>query len=145
MHPFPHHYLVSARAAAAGRVTLETAGVAPIESSPPVEFDGPGDAWSPEALLVAAVADCLVLTFRAVARASKLEWSALDVQVTGTLERVERNSSFTRFDIVATLTAGDDVDEAQADAALQKAERGCLISNSLKGEKHLQTVLRRPG
>lgn len=144
MHPFPHRYVVSARAADSGRVTLEHAGVSPIESSPPVEFDGPGDAWSPEGLLVAAVADCLVLTFRAVARASKLEWSALDVQVTGTLERVERNSSFTRFDIVATLTAGPEVSEEQADAALQKAERGCLISNSLKGEKHLRTVLRRP-
>ena len=145
MHPFPHHYAVSARAGSEGRVTLETAGVAPIESSPPVEFDGPGDAWSPEALLVAAVADCLVLTFRAVARATKLPWSALDVHVTGTLERVERNSSFTRFDIVATLTAGADVTEEQAQAALQKAEHGCLISNSLKGEKHLQVVLKHDG
>ena len=145
MHPFPHRYLVSARAADTGRVTLETAGVAPLESSPPVEFDGPGDAWSPEALLVAAVADCLVLTFRAVARASKLPWSALDIQVTGTLERVERNSSFTRFDILATLSAPSGVTEVQARAALQKAEHGCLISNSLKGEKYLQVVLQPTG
>jgi organic hydroperoxide reductase OsmC/OhrA len=145
MHPFPHHYRVAARAGTEGRVVLEHAGLDPIESSSPVEFDGPGDAWSPEGLLVAAVADCLVLTFRAVARASKLTWTALDVQVTGTLERVERTSSFTRFDIVATLRVGPDVTDEAADAALQKAERGCLISNSLKGEKHLQVIVDRDG
>ena len=76
MKPYPHHYLVEASAAASGSVDLRARGLPVIASAPPIEFGGPGDAWSPESLLVAATADCFVLTFRAVARASKLEWSS---------------------------------------------------------------------
>ena len=43
-------------------------GVRVIESAPPKEFDGPGDQWSPEQLLTAAVADCFVLNFRTMTR-----------------------------------------------------------------------------
>ena len=137
MHPFPHRYHVTANAGAMGRVVLSHEGVEPIESSPPVEFDGPGDAWSPEGLLVAAVADCFVLTFRAIARATKLEWTRLQVAVDGTLERNEGQSSFTHFEVHATLDAAAGTDHGQAVVALERAERGCLISNSLKADVHL--------
>lgn len=141
MQPLPHHYHVVARGSAEGRIQLEHDGVDPIHSSPPVEFGGPGDAWSPEGLLVAAVADCFILTFRAVARAAKLDWSGLDVKVRGTLERVDGVTSFTSFALHAELAVGPDVDPDQAQAALQRAERGCLISNSLKAHVHLTTSL----
>lgn len=144
MHPFPHLYRVTASGAAAGRVVLRHEGVEPIESSPPVEFGGPGDAWSPEGLLVAAVADCFILTFRAVARAAKLEWSDLMVRVEGTLERRDGVTAFTAFHVHATLGVDATIDEAQARAALERAERGCLISNSLKAPVHLETTL-KPG
>ncbi len=139
MHPFPHHYRVDAEAAACGRVILCHAGVDPIESSAPVEFDGPGDAWSPEGLLVAAVADCFILTFRAIARARELAWVSLAVEVTGVLDRAEGVTAFVRFDVVARLEVTPGTDPAQAEAALQRAERGCLISNSLKAAVHLET------
>ena len=70
MHDFPHHYAVSATAETASNVSLSSEDVAAIESAPPVEFGGPGGHWSPESLLVAAVADCFVLSFPAIARAS---------------------------------------------------------------------------
>jgi len=145
MHPFPHHYHVTAQATDSGRVVLSHEGVAPIESSPPVEFGGPGDAWSPEGLLVAAVADCFILTFRAVARAVKLEWSDLKVAVEGTLERVDGQSSFTHFEVRATLEAAAGTNRDQAVAALERAEHGCLISNSLKADVHLVPVVNIAG
>lgn len=141
MHPFPHRYRVSAQGGGTGRVTLRHDGVAALESSPPVEFGGPGDAWSPEGLLVGAVADCFVLTFRAVARAAKLDWSDLDVRVEGTLERVDGVTAFSAFELHATLTLDPGVDEAVALGALERAERGCLISNSLKAPVHLRAEL----
>ena len=104
-----------------------------MPSAPPLEFDGPGDRWSPETLLVAAIADCFVLTFRAIARASRMNWLALDCDVTGTLEREQGNSRFTTYLVHARLTVPVGVDVAQARAALEKAEHGCLISNSLNG------------
>lgn len=144
MHPLPHHYRAVATGTATGRVTLSHEGVPPLESSPPIEFGGPGDAWSPEGLVVAAVADCFILTFRAVARASKLEWSDLEVRVEGTLERrdgVTAFTAFTDFQLHARLGIGANVDHAVANATLERAERGCLVSNSLKAPVHLQAEL----
>ena len=139
MHPYPHHYRVRAAGSDTGRVILHHAGVAPIESSPPVEFDGPGDAWSPEGLLIAAAADCFVLTFRAVARHGKLAWTSLDLDVEGTLDRVDGAAQFTAFVLRARLVVPEGGDEAAAQTALQRAKRGCLVSNSLKGEQTLET------
>jgi hypothetical protein len=34
---------------------LASSGVADLAADAPAEFDGPGDAWSPEQLLLAAV------------------------------------------------------------------------------------------
>ena len=138
MHDLPHHYAVAASASADGAVVLETDGVAELASQAPVEFGGPGGHWSPESLLVAAVADCFVLSFRAIARASRLDWNALSCDVVGTLDRVERVTQFTGFEISAELEvpAGTDIDKAKR--LLDKAEQACLITNSLKAESHLE-------
>ena len=88
MQEFPHHYRVNASAEADGNVTIKADDLPEIVTAPPAEFGGPGDQWSPETLLVGAIADCFVLTFRAIASASKLEWSALECSAEGVLERV---------------------------------------------------------
>jgi organic hydroperoxide reductase OsmC/OhrA len=132
MHALPHHYRVKGTGRITGDVELTAERLAMLRSSSPAEFDGPGDRWSPETLLVAAVADCFILTFRAIANASKLSWIALDCDVTGTLDRVERVTRFTRFDMQAHLLVPAGVDAEAARHALEKAERNCLISNSLK-------------
>lgn len=133
MKAFPHVYRVAASAAVVGEVVLSCAGLTPLPSAPPLEFDGPGDRWSPETLLVAAIADCFVLTFRAIARASRMDWLTLACDVTGTLEREQGNSRFTTYLVHAKLTVPAGVDAAQAKVILEKAEHGCLISNSLNG------------
>ncbi|HZR25427.1 MAG TPA: OsmC family protein [Vicinamibacterales bacterium] len=138
MQAFPHHYAVSATAAIDGDVELTSGALRALRSASPAEFDGPGDQWSPETFLVGAVADCFVLTFRAVARASKLPWASLECDVIGTLDRIERVTQFTTFEIRARLEvpAGTDADVARR--ALDKAEHNCLISNSLKAAIHLE-------
>ncbi|MDH5622792.1 MAG: OsmC family protein [Gammaproteobacteria bacterium] len=136
MQNLPHHYQVSANANTAGNIVLKSAGIPDLESAGPAEFDGPGDRWSPETLLVAAVADCFVLSFRAVARAAHFEWAALTCAVGGTLDKVDRAMQFTRFDVAATLTVPPGTDVDKATKLLEKAEHVCLISNSLKAESH---------
>lgn len=138
MHPYPHTYTVSAAAQATGEVTLRSDGLANLPSMPPPEFDGPGGYWSPETLLAAAVADCFVLSFRAVARASKLDWIDLSASVEAVLERVEGVTRFTRFTTRARLTVPAGTDGARARAVLEKAEKVCLVTNSLNGECHLE-------
>jgi organic hydroperoxide reductase OsmC/OhrA len=138
MQDFPHHYQVRASASTDGAVKLSASGLVSLQSAPPLQFGGHGDLWSPEDLLVAAVADCFVLSFRAVAGASGLAWTALECRVDGTLNRVDGVTRFTDFDLQATLTVSADIDPARALRLLQKAETNCLISNSLNAQIHLQ-------
>jgi peroxiredoxin-like protein len=131
MHPFPHRYLVEAEAADAERITVSAPGLPPLATAAPVEFGGPGDQWSPETLLVAAAVDCFVLTFRAIAQASKLPWTHLSCSGEGVLDRVEGTTRFTALALTARLTVPADGDAEKARRLLEKAERGCLITNSL--------------
>lgn len=137
MQDLPHHYQVTARAASGSNVELTSPGLAALDSAAPAEFGGPGDLWSPESLLVAAVADCFILSFRAIARASKLDWTALSCEVEGVLDRVDRITQFTVFNLNVTLEAPAGTDERRAMLLLEKAEKSCLVTNSMKSACHL--------
>jgi peroxiredoxin-like protein len=145
MEPFPHRYSASARADAEGDVALVSDRLPALTSAPPREFGGPGDRWSPETLLVAAIADCFLLTFRAIARASKLSWLSLRCEVEGTLDRVDRVTQFTAFLVRAELHVPPGANEEQAHRLLERAEKSCLISNSLKGSCHLESKVEARG
>jgi peroxiredoxin-like protein len=141
MQDFPHHYSVVATSEVEGDVTLESRGLPSMKSAAPAEFGGPGDRWSPETLLVGAVADCFILTFRAVATASKFSWVSLRCDVEGTLDRIDRATQFTGFLVRASLRVPAGTDEAKARRLLERSEQACLISNSLKGESHLEATI----
>ena len=144
MHALPHRYRVAGAGRDSGDIELTADRLITIQSASPAEFDGPGDRWSPETLLVGAVADCFILTFRAVAKASRLSWLSIDCAVTGTLDRVDRATQFTGFDITAHLVVPAGVDADAARHALEKAERNCLITNSLKGSIVLAATVESP-
>lgn len=138
MHPYPHHYTAVAAGGSSDSVTVDSVALPQMQTAAPPEFDGPGGLWSPETLLCASLADCFILTFRAVSRAARLNWLHIECRVDGTLERVERQAQFTRFTTHANLVvpAGVDIDKARS--LLAQAEHGCLIANSLRGERSLQ-------
>lgn len=139
MKALPHHYRVRSAAGPDGEVRLDSAGLEPLPTHAPAEFGGPGDRWSPETLLVGAIADCFVLSFRAVARSAHLPWIGLDCEVEGVLDRVEGVTRFTAFALQAHLQVPEGVDPDAADRALHRAEQVCLISNSLSGRRELHT------
>ena len=138
MHPYPHLYTVQASAAPEGDVPVTAAGLPALATAAPAEFDGPGDRWSPETLLVGAVADCFLLSFRGVARAAKLAWNSLECSVDGTLNRVEGKTHFTHIVVKATLHAPVGTDEDRAIKLMERAEHVCLISNSLVAERRIE-------
>lgn len=145
MQNLPHHYVVAASSTPTANVDLTSPGLASLESAAPAEFGGPGDLWSPETLLAAAVADCFILSFRAIARASKLEWESLHCDVEGVLDRVEKVTQFTDFNLKVSLTIPQGTDESKAMRLLEKAEHACLITNSLSSESHLDAEVRVTG
>ena len=131
MQPLPHRYSATAYGEPTGNVVLNGAGVQQLHSAAPAQFGGPGDQWSPEALLIAAVADCFILTFRAVAHASNVSWTSLRCYAVGRLDRVNAITRFTEITLRAHLTVPPDTDTHKARRLVDKAESGCLISNSL--------------
>jgi peroxiredoxin-like protein len=113
-----------------GELTAE--GLKPLPVAPPSEFNGPGDQWTPEHLLVAASASCLMTTFLAIAEISKLNVISLRMESLGRLEKVpEEGYRFTEIILMPEIGVTLE-DEERARKLLEKAEKNCLISKSLR-------------
>ncbi len=145
MQPYPHQYVADAAGGPGGIVSVGTAGPNGIETDSPVEFGGPGGTWSPETLLCASVADCFILTFRALAKGAKLEWTGLRCTVDGTLQRAEGVTRFTHFATRARLVVPDGTDVEAARAVLERSEEKCLVANSLNAARTLEAEVVRAG
>ena len=141
MQDLPHRYSAAARAAPEGNAFLYANRLPLLTSAPPTEFGGPGDRWSPETLLTAAVADCFVLTFRAIAAATPLPWVDIKCEVEGTLDRVDRVARFTDMLLRAHLRIPQGASADQAQRVLTRAKERCLVSNSLISPSRLEVVV----
>jgi peroxiredoxin-like protein len=129
--PLPHRYDVKISGGPSGHAILESPGVPNLRSAPPLDFDGPGDAWSPEQLLMGAVASCFLLTFRIIARGSKIEYASLEVAGEGVVDRADGVMRFTEIVLRPRLSLPAGADRVRVERALEKAKRACLISASL--------------
>lgn len=138
MKPLPHLYEVTLRDGPGGYATLSASGPPELRMAPPVEFDGPGDAWSPEQLVVAAVESCFLFTLRAVAANSRLEYTSVHITGEGLLERKAGTTRITEIVLrpVLTLSAGGDPDAARR--ALDKSAKLCFLSASLSASVKLE-------
>ena len=128
---YPHHYGVYARTEREGDVLVGSDDLPSLKTAPPPQFGGAPGKWSPETLFVAAAADCFVLTFRAIATASKLPWQILHCDAEGVLDRREGVVRFTELHLRARLVVPAGGDPERAKRLLEKAESACLITNSL--------------
>lgn len=131
MKPLPHHYHVALSGGPAGHATLTLDGAPPMATAPPLDFDGPGDAWSPEHLLLAAVEACFLFTLRAVAQASRIAFTAVSASAEGTVDRQEGVLRFTAIVLRARLIVPSGTDRERALRVMEKSEKACLVTASL--------------
>ena len=131
MNPLPHRYSVRLAGGASGYALAAADGVPELRTAPPLDFDGPGDAWSPEHLLLAAVETCFLFTLRAVAKVSRLEFEACDETTEGTVDRVDGVTRFTEIVLRVRLKLAPEGSPDRARRAMEKAEQACLVSSSL--------------
>ena len=131
MKPLPHHYDTHLTGGTSGYAWLSTSGVPALSTAPPADFDGPGDAWSPEHLLLASVEACFLFTLRALARVSKIEFTALELNATGTVDRIDGVTRFTEIVLRPRLTLSPGTSRERALQILEKSEKVCLVSASL--------------
>jgi peroxiredoxin-like protein len=138
MQALPHQYHVQAKAQAESNLQVHASNLTDLTVAPPTQFGGPGDQWSPEDLLMASVASCFILSFRAIARASNFSWLSLECNTQGELDKLAGITQFTKIVIMAKLVIGNDESSEKAERLLNKAEQLCLITNSLSSESHLE-------
>jgi organic hydroperoxide reductase OsmC/OhrA len=132
MQPLSHKYTVLASSLALTEpVVLESKGLESILSAAPSEFGGPGDLWSPETLFTASVADCFILSFKAVATASKFNWEEISCTVEANLDRQEKTTRFISMLIKPKIRIPTSETEEKARKILDKAKSNCLVSNSI--------------
>jgi organic hydroperoxide reductase OsmC/OhrA len=138
MKPLPHLYEVSLKDGPGGYATLSAGGPPELRMAPPVEFDGPGDAWSPEQLLVASVESCFLFTLRAVAAEARLEYTSIHITGEGLLQRKEGIVRITEVVLrpIMALPAGSD--PAQAAKVLERSAKLCFLSASLSAPVRLE-------
>lgn len=153
-----YKYETTANWTRARRGIVHDSSISPsVAFSAPPEFQGEAGIWTPEHLLVGAVASCFITTFRAIAEISKFEAPALEVTVEGVVEKPEHNEqareipsvmqssgatvkrqnhgySFTRLFVRPRLTVPKEADRERGLRLLEKAERACLVSRSLRSE-----------
>ena len=110
-----------------------------LEVDAPPEFKGHEGVWTPEHLFVAAVNSCFMTTFLAIAENSKLEFVSFSADAKGKLEKRE-GQGFIMTEVVLrpNLLISHARDAERAGRILKKAEKSCLISNSIKTKTVLE-------
>ena len=105
----------------------------------PPEFKGHDGVWTPEHLFVASVNSCFMTTFLAIAENSKLEFVSFSAHAKGKLEKLD-GQGFIMTEVVLRpkLIINHSRDVERAGRILEKAEKNCLISNSIKAEMKLE-------
>jgi len=137
MRPLPHHFSVTAYAGVEGSVLTESEQAPALAVYPPLLAGGPGKTWSPEDLLLAAIADGFALSFRAVARDSSIGWQDLQVTVEAKLDW-QQQVKFTQFKTRATIRLQEGQDKDELGRLLQQAQRNCAVANCLNLDLDLE-------
>jgi peroxiredoxin-like protein len=120
-----------------GRTGIAKADSAPnaIQFTAPVAFGGMEGRWTPEDLLLNAVASCYTTTFHSLAEREKLEYSDLDVDVEGIICKAKSGYAFSEIKIQPNLTICSEQERTRALLLLQKAKTLCLVSRALSVEQ----------
>jgi organic hydroperoxide reductase OsmC/OhrA len=77
-----------------------------------------------------------------VARASKVEFLALELDGSGTVDRQDGRTRFTEIVLRPKLTVYSGIDRERALNVLAKAEKACLVSASLSTHIRLEPEIR---
>jgi organic hydroperoxide reductase OsmC/OhrA len=124
-------------------------GLAKCESSPntihfseAAELGGLQGRWTPEQLLLSALAGCFTTTFHDVARSAKFEYTDLEVEIEGSVRRSRAaGCNFTEILVRPRLTVlGEEQREAGL-ALLRRAKSLCMISRAITVPQTLEPTV----
>ncbi len=124
-------------------------GLAKCESSPntihfseAAELGGLQGRWTPEQLLLCALAGCFTTTFHDVARAAKFEYTDLEVEMEGCVRRSRTTGcNFTEILIRPRLTIPSEEQRETALTLLRRTKSLCMISRAITVPQTLEPAV----
>ncbi len=138
IRPKSYRYTTSVRWTGDKKGMMDVSGKPSVEVATPPEFKGHEGIWSPEDLYVAAVNSCIMTTFLAFSGRADLAFEGYESEAEGLLEFVDGRLIFTKIVVRPRVTLGPGADRKQAEEILHKAEKNCLVSNSIRTEVILE-------
>ncbi|SDI52558.1 OsmC family protein [Winogradskyella thalassocola] len=113
-----------------------------VEVATPIEFPGGmPNIWSPEHLFTAAVSSCLMTTFLAIAEFSKLEFISFKCGSKGILEKVDGKFVMSEVLLFPEVVISEESKRERTARIVEKAEKACLISNSISSKITMETKI----
>jgi len=124
-------------------------GLAKCESSPntihfseAAELGGLQGRWTPEQLLLCALAGCFTTTFHDVARSAKFDFTDLEVEIEGSVRRSRTaGCNFNEILIRPRLTVSFEEQREAGLALLRRAKSLCMISRAITVPQTLEPTV----
>ena len=127
------------------RVELTAPDKRPLDIATPPEFKGGvAGIWSPEELLVGAVASCYELTLAAIAERLDVPLTRVAVDAVGHVEHGKHGYAFTVVELDVELET-EPTHEAQARRAAQLSEENCIVARALDVPVHVRLSVTATG
>ena len=136
-----YRYTVSVRWTGEKKGALTAEGKPLVEVATPPEFKGHEGIWSPEDLYVASVNACIMTTFLAFAGRAGLAFAEYESEAEGLLEFLDDRFVFTKIVVRPRIELRPGEERVKAEEILHKAERNCLVSNSIRTEVSLEPTI----
>ncbi len=110
----------------------------PVPASSSPANGGDTSRWNPEDLLAAAMAQCHMLTFLALAAKVRLTVTAYEGASEAAMETVDRLTRVATITLKPTITVAPGTSHDKVREMFEKAHKYCVIANSFNGEVILE-------
>jgi peroxiredoxin-like protein len=126
-----------------GRIgTIASESLPDMKVATPPEFPkGVAGIWSPEHLFVSSVNVCLMTTFLAIAENSSLPFNSFKCEANGKLEKVDGMFMISEIELRPEIIIPEEKYREKAGRLIEKSEKMCLISNSVKTRIILNPII----
>jgi len=137
MSKFPLHFKVSAEATegTTNTWTCLADNLKPIDMAIPVEFKGPGKAYSPEDLFGLAVLNCIIAVYKDICEKNSLNFKKIEGKANVKMDKSAGDSQVILTHIEINFNVKGAADKEKARELLERAIKICPVSNSIKSGK----------
>lgn len=128
---------------ASGRTGIAKCSSAPsaIHFTSPPALGGVDGRWTPEDLLLCAIASSYTITFRTLAENLKFEYTDLQVELEGTISKGDTGYSFGQVIIRPHLMISNEAERERALKLLHKADAVCLVARALSIDRKFEPTV----